>query len=229
MRPTTIALTIAVSLFGCAKKPRPDTHDAGADRAAPAPVPGVTAAPPPAVASAELIAAIADGRMAAARVIDPAAGFYQHTILPGPGDPPEPERKQWSCGDRAAAELTRVAKQIVDAQQRATHAPRYADDPDSPLHLHCNNDFLHSTDPAFGGRTAGESDGVRGGAPYRYAVCIVSDGAEPGASYHLLFVPDAARGLRAAGVMILEDGEMAVGFEMFWADFAAQVRAGGCG
>lgn len=168
-----------------------------------------------------LVIAIAEGKVAADRFVDPARGFIEHVILPGAAEVSDPDVKVRHCGKKAAAALKEYATTMVAKQKEgAKYGPDEADHV-----LLCDNTYLAEDDPEFGGTYDPDTDKTTGGHKLRYAVCGSSGAVEWDANYELVFVPDDARGLRVVGMLVWESGVNQVP----WSGFANEaVKPGGC-
>ncbi len=156
----------------------------------------------PAVVVEALIAAIAEGTVPAARFVDPAEGYLEHTIMPGAMDKADPDVIERHCGARAAARFTADAKALLREQAEGKRDPAYVDHA-----LICSNEFLAAADPAFAASVDPAGSGAMlGGTPWRYARCRSGGAGEYDANYELLFAPDATRGVRVVGMLTWEGG-----------------------
>jgi hypothetical protein len=200
------------------------------DAAAAAAIPAVDAAPPPVdapddpevgrragkktglgaadepveVATEDLIKALAEKKVDAARLVDPAAGVYELWNMPGAGEgKPPPKRSKRHCGKKAVALVAKEAAFWIDRQKR------YPDEPDMYA-IECSNEFVATADPTFGaiGGGDGESPPVKPGHPLKYAVCYERGAGEYDDSPSIYFVPDASGQLKVAAILTTEVGAM---------------------
>lgn len=239
MRQSWIVSVAVVALGGCKK-------EAPAPKASPPP-PAVDAAPPavdagdpeaaarqgkrtglgaadevPEVVVEALIAAIAEGKVPAARFVDPAEGYLEHIIMPGAMEKADPDVIKRHCGAKAATRFTDDAKTLMREQAEGKKDPAYVDH-----ELICSNEFLATADPTFGARPdpAG-GDAPVGGTPWKYALCRSGGAGEYDANYELLFAPDATRGVRVVGMLTWEGG---MNPDAVWPDFAKDaLKVGAC-
>lgn len=176
----------------------------------------------PEVVVEALIAAIAEGKVPAARFIDPAEGYLEHVIMPGAMEKSDPDIIKRHCGAKAAARFTDDARTLIREAAEGRKDPAYVDH-----ELICGNEFLAAPDPEFGGRPdpAG-GDALVGATPWRYALCRSGGAAEYDANYELLFAPDATRGVRVVGMLTWEGG---MNPDAVWPDFAKDaLKVGAC-
>lgn len=205
--------------------PEPST---AVDAAVAAPAPTVDAAPPPVdapddpevgrragkktglgaadepveVATEDLVKALAEKKLDAARLVDPAAGVYELWNMPGAGEGrPPPKRSKRHCGTKAAALVAKEVKFWLDRQKR------YPDEPDMYA-IECSNEFDAAADPTFGaiGGGDGESPPLEPGHALKYAVCYERGAGEYDDSPSIYFVPDATGALRVAAILTTEVG-----------------------
>ena len=146
---------------------------------------GLAAGEKPEVITEELVAALATGKADLQRFLDPTAGVFEYISLPGGRAKLEPDVKRQLC----AKKPSRVG-QYVEAM--VTAASRGASNGEQPMS--CNNEFL-ATDP-----------GDQGAFRVRYAICGYTPSGEYGESRHVVWVPDAARGVRIAAIFSTEVG-----------------------
>ncbi|MBP6845991.1 MAG: hypothetical protein KA201_19690 [Kofleriaceae bacterium] len=176
----------------------------------------------PEVVVEALVAAIAEGKLPAARFVDPAEGYLEHIIMPGAMEKPDPDVIKRHCGAKAAARFADDARTLLREQAEGTKDPAYVDH-----ELICSNEFLAAADPTFGARPdpAGGDTPV-GGTPWRYALCRSGGAGEYDANYELLFAPDATRGVRVVGMLTWEGG---MNPAAVWPDFARDaLKVGAC-
>ncbi len=172
----------------------------------------------PEVAVEALIKGIAEGTVAPARLIDPAAGFVKTIIMPGAEEKEVPEVHKRLCGKAAENELVALAKNLV-AQE--------AEDPSHMDHvIACSNNFLASPDPEFGLlEDSGDPKTDRPARPLAYALCRSDAAGEYDANIELFLLPDPERGLHVAGALTWESG---MNPEGPWASFADDLFKGKC-
>ena len=162
---------------------------------------GLTTGELPEVVSEELIRAIAAGKVKLDRVVDPKHAVIVDAV--GVSSPCTPGDKK--C-EKANASRFKPRKPLayLQAMVKAAGATNGADG------LTCTNEYLVDADPSFGTLTnKGDVDGKRAATPLRYATCSVPGPAEYAEGFHVLFVPDATRGVRLAAVVSSEVGSPA--------------------
>jgi hypothetical protein len=225
-----LALSLVV-VAGCKKKESATTSASATVVDAAAPAPTVDAAPPPPVdapddpetgrragkktglgaadepvevATEDLIKALAEKKVDAARLVDPAAGVYEIWNMPGGGGKSPPKRSKRHCGKKAAELAAKEAAFWIDRQKR------YPDDPDM-YSIQCSNEFVAAADPAFG---AIDDDGDEATPPkkpghaLKYAICFEAGAGEYDDNPSIYFVPDASGQLKIAGILTTEVGAM---------------------
>jgi len=152
----------------------------------------------PEVATEDLIRALAAGKIAPARLIDPAAGIAETIIMPGGGDKPEPEIHRRRCGKQADKLLLQVAKAMArreaDGKADGDHA------------IECSNSFLAAPDPDFGKWEIDDAKRARPARPLRHASCGASAAVEYDSIFDLILVPDGQGKLHVAAILEWESG-----------------------
>jgi hypothetical protein len=157
---------------------------------------GLTKGEKPDVLSEELLRAIAKGTVKLDRFVDPK---HKVAIIDQVGSPCGPDEEACKKANKPKA---RTALQYVQAMVKAESAD---------LPMSCDNTFVGEPDPTFGSLDRhGEPDPKRAATPTRYASCTVPGAAEYAESFHVVFVPDATRGLRLAAAVSIEVGNPTV-------------------
>lgn len=174
----------------------------------------------PEVVVEALIAGIAEGKIPAARFVDPNEGYLEHTIMPGAMDKAVPDVIKRHCGAKAATQFQADATLLLREQAAGKKDPAYVDH-----ELICSNEFMAVADPMFG--AAGDATGPQvAGTPWKYALCRSDGAAEYDANYELLFAPDPVRGVRVVGMLTWEGG---MNPDMVWPAFAKDaLKVGAC-
>jgi hypothetical protein len=136
----------------------------------------------PEVLTEDLIRALASGKVDLARFIDPKRPPVEASSVSTPCDDP----KDKDCGYKPHG----LGKGYLAAMVKAGSA-------EDERKLTCDNRFAATPDPAWGARDRfGELEDGAKATPARYLTCSVFGGGEWAESFHVLFVPDEARGLR---------------------------------
>ncbi|MEO8703792.1 MAG: hypothetical protein ABI867_27325 [Kofleriaceae bacterium] len=173
---------------------------------------GIADGEKPEVITEELLRAIGTGKTPIKRFIDPKLGVVERIHMPGATDKPNPDIKRTLCGATAETDTAKYLKTAVDAE--AAHKS------DDYAQLVCWNEFADKDDPDFGADEMG--DKPAGAVVMKHVTCGTTSAGEYSEIAHVVWLPDAERGMRIAAIVSTEGGAIT---GKLWHEVATELKA----